>query len=60
MLIKHRPSHLYKRPILPLNNVILLRDSRSEELMLNAMVSVESIKGGILELGATIVATNST
>ena len=59
MLIKHRSSHLYKCLVLPLNNAILLRDSRSGELVLNATVSAESIKGGILELDA-IVATNST
>ena len=59
MLIKHHSNHIYKCPVLPFNNAILLRDSRSGELMLNAMVSAESIKEGILELGA-IIATNST
>jgi hypothetical protein len=36
VLIKHRPSHLNKGPILALNNTVLLRDIRKGKLMLEA------------------------
>ena len=58
MLIKHGLSHLHKHHVILLNNTILLRDSRSYELMLNVMVLAERIKEGILELNV-VIATNS-
>ena len=60
VLIEHRPSHLYKGPILALNNAILIGDIRRGKLMLEAQRSTKGFKMSILEFCAIVTTNCST
>ncbi len=59
MLIKHRPGHLNKGPILAFNNAILQRHIPRGELMLESQKNTKGIKMNILEFYAIVIANCS-
>jgi hypothetical protein len=59
MLIKHRPGHLNKGPILAFNNAILLRHIRIGKLMLESQRGTKSLKMSVYEFCAIVTAYSS-
>jgi hypothetical protein len=59
MLIKHRPSHLTKGTILPLNHTILTSHIGRRKLMFETQIMTKGFKTGVFKLTA-IVTTNSS
>jgi hypothetical protein len=56
MLIKHRPGHLNKGPILTFNNAILLWHIRRGKLMLESQRSTKGCTLSIFEFRAIVTA----
>jgi hypothetical protein len=54
---KHRPRHVYKRPVLPLHHTVLLWCVGSRKLVLDSFLLKELLHLKVLELGP-IVASN--
>jgi chemotaxis receptor (MCP) glutamine deamidase CheD len=59
MLIKHRPSHLTKGTIIPLNHTILTSHIGRRKLMFETQITTKSFKMRVFKFTA-IVATNSS
>ena len=59
MLIKHRPSHLNQRPILPLYNPILLWSVGGRILVFKTLITAEGVKMSIFEFCAIITVNRS-
>ena len=59
MLIKHRPGHLTKGPVLPLHNAILTSDVWRRILMIETKVTAKGIKMRVLKLCAIVTAYSS-
>jgi hypothetical protein len=59
MLIKHRPSHLAQRPVLPFHNTILGRRIRTRKLVLKNQVMAKGFKTRVFEFRGIITADSS-
>jgi hypothetical protein len=59
MLIKHRPSHLTKGTILPLNHTILTSHIGRRKLMFETQITTKGFETRVFKFTA-IVATNSS
>jgi hypothetical protein len=59
MLIEHRPSHLAKGTIFPLNHTILTSHIERRKLVFEIQIMEKGFKPRVFKFGA-IVATNSS